>query len=131
MTASTLSSEIFPLTASFANTVEGSICREFSGRAADLRQAAGTLGGRPPFDAYRYDVSLFIPALPRVPLLLLFNDADEGFPAACSALFERRAERYLDMECLAMVGMLFADCLKKFGKRKRSDSAVRTDSKNH
>jgi hypothetical protein len=31
-------------------------------------------------------------------------------------LFERRAERYLDMECLAMVGMLFAECLKKYGK---------------
>jgi hypothetical protein len=28
-------------------------------------------------------------------------------------LFERRAERYLDMECLAMVGMLLADRLRK------------------
>jgi hypothetical protein len=48
-----------------------------------------------------------------VPLLLLFNDADEGFPAACSVLFERRAGGYLDMECLAMSGMLLAERLKK------------------
>jgi len=80
-----------PLIASFANTVEGFIASEFSGRSADLRLAAESLGGRPPAASYRYDVSLVIPALPRVPLLLLFNDADEGFPTACSLLFERRA----------------------------------------
>lgn len=105
-----------PLVASFANTVEGAIAREFAGRSADLRKAAETLGGRPPSGAYRYDISLVIPALSKVPLLLLFNDAEEGFPAACSVLFERRAERYLDMECLAMLGMLFADGLRKIAK---------------
>jgi hypothetical protein len=102
-----------PLIASFANTVERARAREFTGRTTDLRQAAEALGGRPPADSYRYDISLVIPALPRVPLLLLFNDVAEGFPAACSVLFERRAERYLDMECLAMVGMLLADRLKQ------------------
>jgi len=102
-----------PLIASFANTVERALAREFTGRTTDLRQAAEALGGRPPADSYRYDISLVIPALPRVPLLLLFNDVAEGFPAACSVLFERRAARYLDMECLAMVGMLLADRLKQ------------------
>jgi hypothetical protein len=105
-----------PLIASFANTVEGAIAHGFSGRTADLRHAAEILAGRPPADEYPYDVSLVIPALPRVPLLLLFNDADEGFPATFSVLFERRAEGYLDMECLAMVGMLFADRLIKLAK---------------
>jgi hypothetical protein len=105
-----------PLTASFANTVERAIGREFTGRSVELRQAAEKLGGRPPPAAYRYDVRLVIPALPKVPLLLLFNDAEEGFPPACSVLFERRAERYLDMECLAMLGMMLACCLKKSGR---------------
>ena len=111
-----------PLIASFATTVEGAIAREFAGRSADLRQAAETLGGRPPADSYRYDVSLVIPALPKVPLLLLFNDVDQDFPAACSVLFERRAEHYLDMECLAMLGMLLADYLKKFVKSDKARS---------
>ena len=48
----------------------------------------------------------------RVPLLLLFNDKDDEFPAQCSALFEKRTEKFLDMECLAMVGMLFFEYLK-------------------
>jgi hypothetical protein len=46
-------------------------------------------------------------------VLLLFNDADEDFPASCSVLYERRAERYLDMECLAMLGMMLAEGLKR------------------
>jgi hypothetical protein len=35
---------------------------------------------------------------------MLFNDADEEFPATCCVLFESRAETYLDMECIAMLG---------------------------
>jgi len=46
---------------------------------------------------------------------MLYNDADDEFPATCSVLFERRAERYLDPECLAMVGALLFASLKKLG----------------
>ena len=41
------------------------------------------------------------------------NDRDVDFPAKCSILFERRADKYLDMECLAMLGWLLADRLRK------------------
>jgi hypothetical protein len=102
-----------PLASSFANTVEGAIARGFAGHAADLARAADALGGRPPEGGFRYDVCRVIPALPRVPVLLLFNDADEDFPASCSVLYERRAERYLDMECLAMLGAMLAEGLKR------------------
>jgi hypothetical protein len=45
------------------------------------------------------------------PIFMLFNDADAEFSAQCRVLFERRASAYLDMECLAIVGWLFSDCL--------------------
>jgi hypothetical protein len=51
--------------------------------------------------------------LPKIPVLLLFDDADEEFPAQCKVLFERRAEHYLDPECLAILGMLLSDFLNK------------------
>jgi len=51
--------------------------------------------------------------LPKVPVLLLFDDADEEFPAQCKVLFERRAKNYLDPECLAILGMLLSDFLNK------------------
>jgi hypothetical protein len=46
-------------------------------------------------------------------MLLLFNDADEEFPADCKVLFEKRAESYLDMECVAIIGMLLAEFLRR------------------
>jgi len=97
-----------PLVGSFAGTVERAIARAFTGRADALLRAAAGLGGQAPPGSFSHDVTVAIPALPKVPLLLLFNDADDEFPAACSVLFERRAAGYLDMECLAMLGMQLA-----------------------
>ena len=65
-----------------------------------------------PADQYSYDLAMQFDALPKVSVLLLFNDKDAEFPAQSSVLFEKRAEKYLDMECLAMVGMLFFEYLK-------------------
>ena len=45
-------------------------------------------------------------------MLLLFNDKDDEFPAQCSVLVEKKTQKFLDMEFLAMVGMHFFECLK-------------------
>jgi len=44
---------------------------------------------------------------------MFYNDQDEEFPANCSLLFEKRARHYLDMECLAMIGMVLAEWLAR------------------
>ena len=102
-----------PLIQAFFNTVTLPLADSFSTRLADLEIAAKNIGGYPPADDFPYDLSLQFNALSKVPLLLLFNDKDEEFPAQCSVLFEKRVEKLLDMECLAMVGMLFCEYLKK------------------
>jgi len=102
-----------PLIQAFFNTVTLPIADSFSNKLADLEIAAKNIGGYPPADDFPYDLSLQFDALSKVPLLLLFNDKDEEFPAQCSVLFEKRVEKFLDMECLAMVGMLFGGYLKK------------------
>jgi len=102
-----------PLIQSFFNTVTLPLADSFSARLADLETAAKNIGGYPPADDFPYDLSLQFNALSKVPLLLLFNDKDEEFAAQCSVLFEKRVEKLLDMECLAMVGMLFCEYLKK------------------
>jgi hypothetical protein len=107
-----------PLTVYFANDVERAISGYFSGRLNDMKQACKTLGGYPPDIEVTYDLSMEFDALPQVPVILLFNDADDEFPAKSSVLFERRAEDYLDPECLAMVGRLLFTCLKKAGNNK-------------
>ena len=40
-------------------------------------------------------------------------DEDEEFSAKCSVLFEARAEKYLDAECIAMIGWQLFSHLKK------------------
>ena len=54
--------------------------------------------------AVGYDLSMKFQALPRIPLYLYFNDADDEFPAKCSILFQADAGQFLDMECLAITG---------------------------
>lgn len=85
----------------------------FSGRLNQLKKAAKHLGGMPPNNNYPYDLCTVIPVLPQIPLLFLFNDADEQFPARASILYERRAEYFLDAECRVMVDWYLLEHLKK------------------
>jgi hypothetical protein len=100
-----------PFVTGFVNNSERAIARNFTGRLDPLRAAAEQLGASRPALELSYQFSARFEALPRVPLLLLFNDEDEDFPAQCTLLFERRAEKFLDMECLAIIGWLLADSL--------------------
>ena len=95
-----------PLTKYFENEVERALSSCFSGRLEDLKAATHRLGGLPPSLGVSYDHAAMWDALPKVPVMLLFNDADETFPASASVLFKDSAESYLDPECLAMVGRL-------------------------
>lgn len=102
-----------PLAGSFSNHTEGAIAHNFSGRLDELERACKKLGGRSPDLDLSYQLIRKLYPLPKVPVLLLFDDADEEFPAQCKVLFERRAEQYLDPECLAILGRLLFDALNK------------------
>jgi len=101
-----------PLVHSFVNHTERPIARNFSNRLEDLAAACEKLGGRDPDLDLNYQLIMKLYPLPKVPVLLLFDDIDEEFPAQCKVLFERRAEHYLDPECLAIIGTLLNNFLK-------------------
>ena len=101
-----------PYAQGFRNTAEQPISRAFTGKVDDLKRACMALGGQPGEAPFSCDLSISFPALPKVNLLMLFNDQDEEFSAECSILFEKHADAYLDMECLAMLGMVLATWLK-------------------
>jgi hypothetical protein len=102
-----------PFAGAFFNYTEVPLAKYFSGRLKDLEAACRKIHGHPPAATFSYDLCMQFNVLPKIPVLLLFNDADKEFPAQCAVLFERRAEKYLDMECLAMVGMLLFEYLKQ------------------
>ena len=101
-----------PLVHSFINHAERPIVQNYSNRLKDLAAACKKLGGKDPGLDLNYQLIMILYPLPKVLLLLLFDDVDEEFPAQCKVLFERRAEHYLDPECLAIIGRLLNDFLK-------------------
>jgi hypothetical protein len=100
-----------PFVGGFTSNTGKALVREFSHRLEDLKGACQKLGaGQADLElsyhiVYRFDV------LPKIAILLLFNDEDEEFPAQGALLFQQKAAEYLDMECLAILGWLLTDAL--------------------
>ncbi len=96
-----------PLISYFTTNTNKIIETTFAGNVSALRQRAQLLGGEI-MPSESYDLSIQFHALPRIPVLLNFNDRDDLFPATVSILYRASAECYLDMECLAITGTLLA-----------------------
>lgn len=93
-----------PLTVFFANSVEKPMAEHFAGRLDELEKSGKLFGGFVPDIELSYDFYMQFNALPRIPVLLLYNDADDEFPAHCSILFKQNADKFLDAESLAILG---------------------------
>ncbi len=100
-----------PFVGGFQDNTEKAIAKNFAGRLEALRRACLQLGGKDPGLDWGYQLSMKFDVLPHVPLLLLFNDRDDEFPAQCLLLFKRGAEKYLDMESMAILAWLLTDFL--------------------
>lgn len=87
------------------------LLKAFGADREDFEQAATRLDGRPyPGDSkHRFGDSAFIfPALPRVTLLVLFWQGEEGevvdLPSSYQILFDSSASHYLPIEAYAILG---------------------------
>jgi len=96
-----------PLISYFTANTNKTLESTFAGRLPEFAKASRKLGGIQQENA-SYDCSFLFHALPRIPVVINFNDTDDLFPASCSVLYRASAERFLDMECLAMTGTLLA-----------------------
>jgi len=96
-----------PLHSYFANNTNKTIETSFSGRLKAMQNRCLEVGGEV-IISEGYDLSVRFSVLPKISLVLNFNDADDLFPAVCSILFQKSAEKYLDMECLAITGTYLA-----------------------
>lgn len=97
----------------FTSDAERPISKIFSGRIGALADASKKLGGKPCGLDVSYDFTMEFSIVPKINILLLFNDSDDDFPAACSVLFQKQAEDYLDPESLIMSAITFTRQLKK------------------
>ena len=102
-----------PLAVYFENEIERAIAIHFEEDLAGLRRSCTAVGGYQPCVEFPYDAAFQFDALPQISLLLLFNDKDEEFPSSCTLLYTESAERYLDGECLAILGRLLFEKLRE------------------
>ena len=100
-----------PFVGWYQSHIERSLASHIAGRRDALEAAVRRLDGQPPDIPLPYDIAAQFTALPHLPIMLLFNDTDDEFPAQASILFQRRASHFLDMECLAGISILFVNRL--------------------
>ncbi len=100
-----------PLQNAFYNNVEKKIADYFQGNNNLLIKRCRDLNGITYKGEWNYDVSFLFYALPKIPLLLLYNDADDLFPAQCNVLFKSTLKYHLDMESVAIIGMILVNYL--------------------
>ena len=100
----------FPNTVSkvktMAGQVEAPLVDRFQGRLTELAAAAPSLGGRDMTGSENSaDAAFHFQPLPRVPVMLLFWDADAegGFGAASKLLFDETAIDHLDIESIVFL----------------------------
>lgn len=97
--------ESLPNSISKAKTLhrlERDLAAAFSGQTDLLAARATALDGMPVTVSDQADLQLVLQPLPRIPLLLIFRDAEpeEGFPAGVEFLFDAGVLEYLDLESL-------------------------------
>jgi hypothetical protein len=83
--------------------VEDVVAKEFAGRKEILASRIAEIGGKPVDFASRPDFAMVLDPFPGIPVLCLFWDADEEFPASFQFLFDSSAPQHLDLESLAVL----------------------------
>ncbi|SMD11045.1 protein of unknown function [Desulfocicer vacuolatum DSM 3385] len=104
-----------PLISYFTANTNKTLEQTFAGKCQLLKDACGALGAKEGEFTDTYDISLMVNALPKIPVMINFNDRDEEFPAAASILYRKTTEVYLDMESLAISGTWLAGRLLNHG----------------
>lgn len=85
--------------------------RRFAHEVDALELAVAALGGVPLVSAA--DRGWWIPALPRVPVTLLWWDADEEFDARAELLFDKTASHHLTTDGCAVLGSWLTSMLRR------------------
>lgn len=99
----------------FTSETEGVLSDSFSGRLGALACACEKMGGTQSKLQMPWDLAMEMDVLPKIKILVLFNDKDEEFPALCRVLFQKHAQFYLDPESMIIATSVMAKKLVNLG----------------
>jgi hypothetical protein len=101
-----------PLSGYFVENTQKLIAGAFAGKISALEARCKQLEGALHTDDHAsYDLCMQFNALPRIPIILRFNERDEVFPAQCAILFRHSAEQFLDLQSLCVAATFLAGSL--------------------
>lgn len=89
----------------FQGYTGGELTRAFGDELESFIQAAENLGGK---REHLGDVSYSFQALPRLPVLIVYWQGDEDFPASMQILFDASAPHHLPTDVCAILGSMLA-----------------------
>jgi hypothetical protein len=108
----------FPNTAShvkvFQRKAEDKVAEIFNGNIDGLKVCSKELGGIEEDSKVKADYVCRFDLLPRIPLYLIFWEADEEFQAGCKLFVDSSADVYIDTEYLAYLVERFVELLVKW-----------------
>ena len=96
----------------FNSDTERALAVNFGGKMDELSRACDALGGQPDESGLSYDLVRKFQALPKISVLVLFNDSEGRFPAFGTVLFQKHTEYYLDPESIAVTSAYLVRRLK-------------------
>lgn len=103
-------------TAVMEDNVESPLKKAFSGKTNRLETACAAIGGKNVKDRFESgDIAFEFMAFPKVPVTLLFWDAEEGFEAEAKLLFDETVVEHLDIESIIFLSEHLLKQLTKNG----------------
>jgi len=99
-----------PLFSRFADNINKTIENTFSKKLGEFKKKCKEMCGMPLNNA-SYDLCMRFTALPKIPVIVQFNDADDIFPVKAVFLFHDDAVQYLDLKSLAGITTYMAGLL--------------------
>jgi hypothetical protein len=91
-----------PMFNRFASNTNKIIENSFAGHLDRLEARCRALDGTKRDDP-AFDLSFRFQALPRIPVILNFNDREDGMPASAVFLYPETAAHLLDLKCLSTI----------------------------
>jgi hypothetical protein len=96
------------------DAISAPLARRFESDPEALDRAVASLGGRPVDLAAGVGKGYDIPALPLVPMRLIFQPADEEFGAEFTLLHDRKSIEFMQFEALGFLGGALVEDLVRF-----------------
>lgn len=86
-----------------ASMMDAPLIKTFGNDVNKLGETIIKLGGKPEISQESYSQCWLLEVLPKIPVKIIFREADEDFPVEIQTQFDERAPEFLEFECLAFL----------------------------